>query len=84
MRKIYLLSDVPKDKGFEKETSKYLKTDISEESTITFISGRPYNNELSLIKSQNILNSFKDIDIKFSNINVLTNEMSPKSVFLSM
>jgi len=74
----YLLSGVDKELGFTSEHAKYLKQDIKDNSTITFIASAFSDIEKTDKYLSIMINWFKKIDITFKEVHLVNDLVTPQ------
>lgn len=76
MRINYLFSGISKEQGFNKVQKEYLKKDIKNNYTITFIATTFDDYEKNDLYYNNLIKHFKNIDITFSKTHLIDNRVS--------
>lgn len=76
MRINYLFSGISKEQGFNKVQKEYLKKDIKNNDTITFIATTFDDYEKNDLYYNNLIKHFKNIDITFSKTHLIDNRVS--------
>lgn len=76
MRINYLFSGISKEQGFNKVQKEYLKKDIKNNYTITFIATTFDDYERNDLYYNNLIKHFKNIDITFSKTHLIDNRVS--------
>lgn len=72
----YLFSGVDKEKGFNEEQAKYLKKDITNNLTISFIASCPSDFDINDYFLKKTVDYFNKIDISFKEIYLIDKRMS--------
>ena len=75
MRINYLFSGISKEQGFNKVQKEYLKKDIKNNDTITFIATTFDNYEKNDLYYNNLIKHFKNIDITFNKAYLIDNRV---------
>lgn len=75
MRISYLFSGISKEQGFNKVQKEYLKKDIKNNDTITFIATTFDNYEKNDLYYNNLIKHFKNIDITFNKAYLIDNRV---------
>lgn len=75
MRINYLFSGISKEQGFNKVQKEYLKKDIKNNDTITFIATTFDNYEKNDLYYNNLIKHFKNIDIAFNKTYLIDNRI---------
>ena len=75
MRINYLFSGISKEQGFNKVQKEYLKKDIKNNDTITFIATTFDNYEKNDLYYNNLIKHFKNIDITFNKTYLIDNRV---------
>ena len=72
----YMFSRIDRDKGFNDNQKKYIKEDIKNNMSITFIASLFDEYERNDTQVKEIVNVFKNIDINFKEVHLIDNRVS--------
>lgn len=77
----YMFSRIDRNKGFNTNQKKYIKEDINNNMTITFIASLFDEYERNDTQVKEIINVFKNIDINFKEIYLIDNRVSKEDAY---
>lgn len=77
----YMFSRIDRDKGFNDNQKKYIKEDIKNDMSITFIASLFDEYERNDTQVKEIVNVFKNIDINFKEVHLIDNRVSKEDAY---
>ena len=77
----YMFSRIDRDKGFNNNQKKYIKEDIKNNMSITFIASLFDEYERNDTQVKEIINVFKNIDINFKEVHLIDNRVSKEDAY---
>lgn len=77
----YMFSRIDRDKGFNDNQKKYIKEDIKNDMSITFIASLFDEYERNTTQVKEIVNVFKNIDINFKEVHLIDNRVSKEDAY---
>ncbi len=77
----YMFSRIDRDKGFNNNQKKYIKEDINNNMSITFIASLFDEYERNDTQVKEIVNVFKNIDINFKEVHLIDNRVSKEEAY---
>ena len=77
----YMFSRIDRDKGFNDNQKKYIKEDIKNNMSITFIASLFDEYERNDTQVKEIINVFKNIDINFKEVYLIDNRVSKEDAY---
>lgn len=77
----YMFSRIDRDKGFNDNQKKYIKEDIKNNMSITFIASLFDEYERNTTQVKEIVNVFKNIDINFKEVHLIDNRVSKEDAY---
>lgn len=77
----YMFSRIDRDKGFNDNQKKYIKEDIKNNMSITFIASLFDEYERNDTQVKEIVNVFKNIDINFKEVHLIDNRVSKEDAY---
>lgn len=77
----YMFSRIDRDKGFNDNQKKYIKEDIKNNMSITFIASLFDEYERNDTQVKEIINVFKNIDINFKEVHLIDNRVSKEDAY---
>lgn len=77
----YMFSRIDRNKGFNTNQKKYIKEDINNNMTITFIASLFDEYERNDTQVKEIINVFKNIDINFKEVYLIDNRVSKEDAY---
>lgn len=77
----YMFSRIDRDKGFNDNQKKYIKEDIENNMSITFIASLFDEYERNDTQVKEIINVFKNIDINFKEVHLIDNRVSKEDAY---
>ena len=77
----YMFSRIDRDKGFNDNQKKYIKEDIKNDMSITFIASLFGEYERNDTQVKEIVNVFKNIDINFKEVHLIDNRVFKEDAY---
>ena len=77
----YMFSRIDRNKGFNDNQKKYIKEDINNNMSITFIASLFDEYERNTTQVKEIVNVFKNIDINFKEVHLIDNRVSKEEAY---
>lgn len=77
----YLFSKIDRNEGFNDNQKKYIKEDINNNMSITFIASLFDEYERNDTQVKEIINVFKNIDINFKEVYLIDNRVSKEDAY---